>query len=211
LDRGEQVVLSMGDIARAVRITCTLPGIFVPVQWGGRTLIDGGLLNVVPVDVARGARMDIVVGLHLQGTKFLFTPGQILLKKIFNLLKKFLLINEASRIWHAGLAILERSDLFNYFREAREFGDQEHQKDLFTVLGRSLDLAIEKERQQAQSPIQASDIAADLMIRPTIPRLRLEGLEYKEQYYLAGRQSALEYLPQIQELINQKQKEKVLA
>ena len=61
IETGEQVVLSMGDIARGARISCTLPFFFEAVKWGGRTLVDGGLLNFIPVDVVRDAGMDIVV------------------------------------------------------------------------------------------------------------------------------------------------------
>lgn len=50
---GERVVLAQGDLARAVRASMSVPIAFAPVPWGERLLVDGGLVDNVPVDVAR--------------------------------------------------------------------------------------------------------------------------------------------------------------
>ena len=66
LRTGEEVVLREGNVAKAVRASCSIPGIFVPVEAGERLLTDGGVVNGVPVNVARslGARRVIAVKLH---------------------------------------------------------------------------------------------------------------------------------------------------
>jgi NTE family protein len=63
---GHEIWLTRGPITEAMRASYALPGIFVPVQVGGRWLIDGALTNPVPVSVARalGAEMIIAVNLH---------------------------------------------------------------------------------------------------------------------------------------------------
>jgi NTE family protein len=63
---GHEIWLTRGAITEAMRASYALPGIFVPVQVGGRWLIDGALTNPVPVSVARalGAEMIIAVNLH---------------------------------------------------------------------------------------------------------------------------------------------------
>jgi NTE family protein len=53
IQRGEEVVLDTGSIAEAVRATTAIPGIFSPFAIDGRLLVDGGVLNRVPVDLAR--------------------------------------------------------------------------------------------------------------------------------------------------------------
>ena len=53
LKTGEPVVLAEGDLARAARASLAVPGIFAPVAWGERLLVDGGISNNLPSDVAR--------------------------------------------------------------------------------------------------------------------------------------------------------------
>ncbi len=48
---GEEVILSSGRVADAVRATVSLPGALAPVRLDGRLLVDGGLLNNIPADV----------------------------------------------------------------------------------------------------------------------------------------------------------------
>lgn len=61
LEEGTQVVLHKGFVLPAVQATCAVPGILPPVRIGGRWLIDGGLVNIVPVDLAWMAEPDVVV------------------------------------------------------------------------------------------------------------------------------------------------------
>jgi len=79
---GQEVVITKGNIAVAVRASCSIPGIFVPVPHGNYLLVDGGLVNGVPVSVAKsmGSNMTIAVRLN-QGV----TPSQHL-HNIFGIL-----------------------------------------------------------------------------------------------------------------------------
>lgn len=62
---GEMVVLRQGSVARAVRASCSVPGIFTPVEQGERLLVDGGVLNNLPVSVAREMGADYVIAVDL--------------------------------------------------------------------------------------------------------------------------------------------------
>jgi NTE family protein len=53
LQNGAMVVLDRGDLARAMRASMSIPGVFSPVEVDGRMLIDGGIARNLPVDVAR--------------------------------------------------------------------------------------------------------------------------------------------------------------
>lgn len=66
LDRGEKVVIKSGSIIEALRATMSCPGLFAPVRVKDRWLVDGGLVDPVPVGVARamGARVVIAVDLN---------------------------------------------------------------------------------------------------------------------------------------------------
>ncbi len=61
LELGEPVVLRRGKLARAVRASCSVPGLVVPVEWEGRLLGDGGVSDNLPVDVARSMGADYVI------------------------------------------------------------------------------------------------------------------------------------------------------
>ncbi|MCA9752248.1 MAG: patatin-like phospholipase family protein [Gemmatimonadetes bacterium] len=65
VDRGCAVVLSEGDLLEALRATSAVPGILAPVHRDGRVLIDGGLLNNVPVDVARSRTLLPIVAVDV--------------------------------------------------------------------------------------------------------------------------------------------------
>ncbi|QRG06589.1 patatin-like phospholipase family protein [Xanthobacter dioxanivorans] len=66
LGTGHEIWLTRGDFVEAIRASYALPGIFTPVKVGGRWLMDGALVNPVPVSAARamGARMVIAVNLN---------------------------------------------------------------------------------------------------------------------------------------------------
>jgi len=63
IDTGEEVVLRSGRLYRAIAASMSFPGIHPPIQYGGRFLVDGGLVNKIPVDaaVAMGAQIVIAV------------------------------------------------------------------------------------------------------------------------------------------------------
>jgi len=63
---GDAFVLQDGSLPKALRATLALPVIFTPVEWEGRVLIDGGLVNNLPTDVVREMGADFVIGITLQ-------------------------------------------------------------------------------------------------------------------------------------------------
>jgi NTE family protein len=65
LEAGREVWLREGPIAAAVRASISLPGIFSPAQNGDRWLVDGGLVNPVPVSVCRALGADVVIAVNL--------------------------------------------------------------------------------------------------------------------------------------------------
>ncbi len=65
LNRGTRVVLDRGPIARAVRISCALPGVFQPVEHAGMLLTDGGVVETVPATTARELGADIVIAVDI--------------------------------------------------------------------------------------------------------------------------------------------------
>ena len=65
IDTGQEVIFQSGDIIEAVRASVSVPGIFTPLLWQGRTLVDGGLVNPVPVTTARQMGADFVIAVDI--------------------------------------------------------------------------------------------------------------------------------------------------
>ena len=86
IENGEAVVISRGDLPTAVRASMSVPGVFAPVEIDGKLLVDGGVVNNLPMDVVRqmGASRLIVVELNADLKKKddlqspLSTAGQII-------------------------------------------------------------------------------------------------------------------------------------
>ena len=69
LHTGREVVLAGGSLAKAMRCTMAIPTIFTPVEWGDSLLIDGGILNNLPVDVVKKMGADIVIAVDVMGPR----------------------------------------------------------------------------------------------------------------------------------------------
>lgn len=63
---GKPTVFDHGSLPEALRATMALPAIFSPVRDGDHIYVDGGLLDNLPVDVARKMGVDIVIAVHLR-------------------------------------------------------------------------------------------------------------------------------------------------
>ena len=63
--RGEKVVLRSGQLLPALRATMSVPGLFAPARVKGRWLVDGGVVDPVPVGVARATEADVVIAVDL--------------------------------------------------------------------------------------------------------------------------------------------------
>lgn len=64
--KGESVTLGSGSLARSLRATMSVPGVFAPVELDGRILSDGGLVNNIPTDVVKAMGADIVLVINIE-------------------------------------------------------------------------------------------------------------------------------------------------
>ncbi|SDI66096.1 patatin-like phospholipase family protein [Natribacillus halophilus] len=65
LNSGERVLLTEGSIAKAVRASVSIPGIFVPYRYGDHLLVDGGVIDRVPASVVTEMGADIVLAVDV--------------------------------------------------------------------------------------------------------------------------------------------------
>lgn len=62
---GKEIWLRKGDLFSAARASCAMPGLLSPKSLNGRWLVDGALVNPVPVSLARALEADFVIAVHL--------------------------------------------------------------------------------------------------------------------------------------------------
>ncbi|TSE19287.1 putative NTE family protein [Tepidimonas alkaliphilus] len=65
LATGREVWLRQGPVIEAVRASIAIPGVFTPARQDGRLLVDGGLVNPVPVSLARAMGAEVVIAVDL--------------------------------------------------------------------------------------------------------------------------------------------------
>ncbi|MFZ5646616.1 MAG: patatin-like phospholipase family protein [Bacillota bacterium] len=121
---GEEVVIREGKVSDAVRASSAIPAIFEPVSLFGRTLIDGGTVNMVPASVCRSMGADIVIAVSVSDFSFQSGPPRNIIMAILRytdmMLKKQ--VTQSKNQWADVVVSVERPDLSGYnFREARQF------------------------------------------------------------------------------------------
>ncbi len=65
IDTGEEIVIDRGSVLEAVRASISIPAIFTIVQHEGRYLVDGGLVNPVPVSVLKQMGADFIIAVNV--------------------------------------------------------------------------------------------------------------------------------------------------
>src|SRR4030042_4989955 len=78
IQSGSEVVFGNGNTGTAVRASCSIPGIFRPVNISGRMYVDGGVVSPVAVEAARRLGADVVIAVNVSGDVEAYTPNGII-------------------------------------------------------------------------------------------------------------------------------------
>lgn len=78
ISSGKKVVLKKGLVAKGVMASTCLPGIFIPVEMDDVTLVDGGIVENVPIDTIKEMGADFVIGIDLNAKNKYEKPNNIL-------------------------------------------------------------------------------------------------------------------------------------
>ena len=65
LNTGEAVVMQEGNLISAVRASMSIPGVFSPIERDGRVLVDGGLVNPLPVSACRALGAEVIIAVDV--------------------------------------------------------------------------------------------------------------------------------------------------
>lgn len=78
ISTGKKVVLKKGEVAKGVMASTCLPGIFIPVEMDDVILVDGGIVENVPIDTIKEMGADYVIGVDLNAKNKYEKPNNIL-------------------------------------------------------------------------------------------------------------------------------------
>jgi NTE family protein len=131
---GEEVIFTKVPLDKAVRASCSIPGIYSPVELEGRQLADGGMAENVPVRALKSLGADVVIAVNLFGHHQVFPPAS----NVFQILMRvwYFFVREESAWREQADVIIEPDlrlfDLFD-FSEGKEIiaaGEKEAKKHL---------------------------------------------------------------------------------
>jgi len=121
---GEEVVIREGRVSDAVRASTAIPAVFEPVSLGGRVLMDGAVVNMVPASVCRAMGADLVIAVSVSDFSVQPGPPRNVIMAILRYTDMMLSrqVDLAKDQWADLVISVSRPDLSGYsFREARHF------------------------------------------------------------------------------------------
>lgn len=115
LTTGEAVVLDRGNLATAMRASMAVPGAFTPVELDGRILVDGGIVNNIPVDAVKAMGADIVIAVDLGAASMALTSEQLdafgaILGQTYMLMKR---PRDEEQLLHADIVLTPNVGVFS--------------------------------------------------------------------------------------------------
>ncbi|MCK4772258.1 MAG: patatin-like phospholipase family protein [Candidatus Latescibacteria bacterium] len=189
IDTGEAVVLDRGSLADAMRASASIPGIFHPVRWGGHLLVDGGLVEPMPVRVCREMGADIVIGVDIVPIPYPTTSDR---RGVWERLGQGLREGVTSKTWIPG-SLTELLD--DVFKERPE--KERPLPGVYSIINQSVAIF-----QQEIMRLKLTLWPADMIIHPELPR----GLTYlsADEGIRAGERAMERALPELHALLAEK-------
>jgi NTE family protein len=115
LYNGELIEFSHGSVARAVRASCSVPGIFSPTPIDDLLLVDGGILNSVPGDVLERMGATFSVAINLNSDRGQLTPPKSGFDVLWSALKIAWNENTVQRLRHVNVVIAPDLKDYTYY------------------------------------------------------------------------------------------------
>lgn len=193
LNTGELVTLSTGSINKAFKGSVAVPGFFKPVVWENHVLVDGGLVNIVPTLPVKEMGADIVIGVNLAATKFIYEKKMPIWRGYRFLTR----LTGLQFIREKVLPMLSPKLLFRIDSQS-DVLDEDDMKipGLLSVLSKAFEHS-----SRIEELWDESHVACDLMLEPMVKHYGKTEFSSLEKIYLEGRRSAQAAIPEIRKLI----------
>lgn len=191
---GEAIIIKQGDLLEALRASLAFPGIFPPVRFGQRFLVDGGLCNPLPTDVVRNMGAEKIIGVCtipsvIKQAPETFMPARHGRSRTINRWRDFFSTRRIEQAF--------RSALGQETEESQDDApDYLKAPNIFRVCAQSVAIMenVINELHLRQSP-------NDLILRPTLDGITLLEFHRAKEVIAAGEASARTALPEIEYLL----------
>jgi NTE family protein len=195
INTGEAIIIKQGDLLEALRASLAFPGIFSPVRFGQRFLVDGGLCNPLPTDVARNLGAEIVVGICTipvvtKHTPETFLPSRQGQFRTVNRWRDFFNTKKIEQAFRAALGqeTAEAPD---------EIPDSLRAPNIFRVCAQSVAIM-----ENVINDLRLRQNPRDLIIRPQLHGITLLEFHRAKEIIAAGEAAAQAAFPEIDYLLN---------
>jgi NTE family protein len=159
---GEGALFNSGSIIDPVRASCAYPGMFLPVEIGGRWMVDGMLSHPVPTHPLRKMGADLVLGVHLKGK----WSGTAAPRHLFDVIGQSFAIAQdmMSSVWRSAADIVIEPDVAGF-----DYDDFKRAGELIRVGETAMRNALPELRKRLEIPALAVPLhVPSLVARPAI-------------------------------------------
>lgn len=168
---GREIIFQSGPVVDAVRASCSIPALFAPVQFENRWLVDGAVVNPVPVNLCRLMGADFVIAVNLSAD---FRPEMI---------DKNITANENAQRKTDEKLEKQQSIFRNWFSPDPN-DNQQTPPGIMSVMSNSLDIM--------QARVTRSRLAGDppdILIEPNLRDVGILEFEKAEELYAVGKEA----------------------
>lgn len=184
LRSGREIWIQEGSVLDAVRASIALPGLFTPVKRDDRFVVDGGLVNPVPVSLARAMGADIVIGVDLNAD--LLGRHQ----------KREIALSKPSDDSESSFLVKLQSGITSLFSSSSDTGARDETPSMMDVLAASINIM--------QVRVTRSRLAgepADALVAPRLARLALMDFHRAAEAIEEGHKAAEEEIADLKALL----------
>ena len=186
INQGEIVMFTSGDLGKAIRSSIAIPGLFTPVIDGDRFLVDGGVMEPVPINTARKLGADFVVAVDLISDfkKFSDEAGT---KNILDDMPF------KSEIHNIGEYIKKLGETLYLFEKDKDFFDEKTVVDIVQRISVITQSRLIENQVQLNSP--------EVVITPLVSEIGILDFHKSKEGIEAGYKAAKDKFPEIKALL----------
>lgn len=209
LKKGEKVIFSRGNVARAVHTSLAIPGIFTPVKIDSHYYVDGGLLDPTPFDVVKEMGADLIIAVDLFQKLKTSRGPELCSSSLFEEFKKKFIAEELLNLKHylapkrfPEFVIRMFEKLFDqllYPGKILKILAKRKHPPIFRTIYQSNNILINA---LAKERLKSPDI--DVLITPSFSRLTWTDFNQVDQFIKLGEKATLEKIPQIKRKLRDK-------